>query len=145
MKWILGLLVAVSLNAHAFTNIMVPSIIECSEERLSDFEPSNNTEVFRFANAIEVTSLELPYGDPALWSLLYLTKIEFPSPQGPKCYLLENALLMNASSIDYSSELGRLLALEILVATYDDEAQIGQTLLTVRLRINQADGTLKFD
>jgi hypothetical protein len=145
MKWFLLLLLTASLQAQAFTSLLAPSIIECTSERLTDFERSPNTQVYHFSKNISIESLELSFGDPALWSSLYLTKIEFPSTQGNKCFLLENALLKSARALSYSADIGRLIAIELAVATYDNEAQIGETTLTVRVRVNQALGLVQFD
>jgi hypothetical protein len=148
MKVLASVLLLSTFSAFA-QSIYQPEITRCDRHSLSFYKKPNNRTAVTIPTNIKVEPLEAIGGDPAMWSLLHMIKVEFPVNGGKNaCFLIKNAYIeseQSIRSIGYDAFKGRLIQIESLVGTMDDDGMIGETKLDLKIRVNQARGTLRFE
>jgi hypothetical protein len=147
MKFLISSLLLLSFSAFATETVIEPSIIDCDKDVLASYVKVKGRSAVTIASKIKLEPREAFSGDPAIWSLLHMTKIEFPVSKKAKkaCFLLEKAYLNSAKSVGYDASLGRLIELSVSVATGDEEGSIGSKDVKVNIRVNQAAGTVTIE
>jgi hypothetical protein len=147
MKFLISALLLLSFSAFATETVIEPSLIECDKDVLASYVKPKRQFSVTIPSKIKIEQREAFSGDPAIWSLLHMTKIEFPVAKKTKkaCFLLDKSVLMSAKSIGYDASLGRLIELIVSVATGDEEGNIGSKDIKVNIRVNQAAGSVTIE
>lgn len=152
MKTLIAALFLFSFSSFANETIIPPSITTCDEELLSYYEVSNDQKSVTLPKQINIEARILGgEADPAIWSVMHATKVEFPLSRTKKkaCFLIEKALvdIKSVKSIGYSASRGRLIRMSALVASdiKDGYGSIGEKEIELKIRVNQKDGTVTFE
>lgn len=147
MKLLMSALLLLSFSAFATESVIEPSIIDCDKDVLSSYTKPSDRSSTTIPKNIKIEPREATSGDPAIWSLLHMIKIEFPVAKKLKkaCLLIDKAYLISAKSIGYDSQKGRLIELSVSLATGDEDGNIGSKDTKLNVRVNQAVGSVTIE
>ncbi|MBA2404214.1 MAG: hypothetical protein H0V66_05535 [Bdellovibrionales bacterium] len=147
MKSLLSALLLLSFSAFASETVIEPSIVACDKETLRNYVKPDNRSTVTMPKNIKIEPREIGFGDPAIWSLLHVIKVEFPVALKTKkaCFLIDKAYLNSVKSVGHDAKSGRLLEMSVSVATGDADGNIGSKDIKLKVRVNQASGKLSIE